>query len=306
MSWRSQANLRWLRAQAGISEAVNMDRYTTFGIGGPADFFVEAGTAVEMMEMIPCAAERGIPYLVLGAGTNLLVADRGVAGLVVRSVNRQHMISGDRVWAESGLKTMRLARLVAAAGLSGFEFGIGVPGSVGGAIYQNAGCWGTEVSDVLTEAYGFLPDGTLQAWPAAELGLGYRTSALRSGALRGGVVHSAWFQLRPDDSDAIRKRMAELTRERRRSQPIASLNCGSVFKNPPGDSAGRLVEAAGLKGAREGAAQISEMHANFIVNTGAARAEDVSRLIERAQTEVRDRFGVVLETEVERVGRWTG
>jgi UDP-N-acetylmuramate dehydrogenase len=285
-----------------------LDRHTSFAIGGPADFFVEARTTARLRQLVPEAARRGIPCFLLGAGTNLLVADAGIEGLVVRCMNRGFGIDGTRVWAEAGLKMLRLARLVADAALAGFEFGIGVPGSVGGAVYQNAGCWGVEFSSVLVEVAGFTPAGEPKTWKPAELQLGYRTSGLRYGSLHGSVVHTAWIELRPQDGAEVKRRMAELTRERVRTQPIKSMNCGSVFKNPEGDSAGRLLEAAGLKGAAEGAAQVSELHSNFIVNRGGARAEDVSRLIERARKAVRERFGIELEPEVELVGRggWAG
>jgi UDP-N-acetylmuramate dehydrogenase len=279
-------------------------RHTSFNIGGPADWFLEAGDVEHLERAVGGAAERGIPYLLLGAGTNLLVADAGVEGLVVRCVNREHEIEGARVRAGAGLKMMRLARLVADAGLVGFEFAIGVPGTVGGAVYQDAGCWGRELREVLVAAEGYVPGEGRASWAAAALGLGYRTSALREGPLRGALVTAATIELRPGDGAGARREMARLTAERNRIQPIKTKNCGSVFKNPPGDSAGRLVEAAGLKGAWAGGAQFSELHANFIVNHGAATAVDVRTLIERAIAAVRERLGVELEPEVELVGRF--
>jgi UDP-N-acetylmuramate dehydrogenase len=240
----------------------------------------------------------------LGAGTNLLIADRGVEGLVVRVVNREHSIDGTRVRAGAGLKMMRLARVVADANLRGFEFAIGVPGTVGGAIYQNAGCWGKEIREVLVEAQGHVPGSGVQTWKPADLNLAYRTSALRDGALHGALVVSATVQLERGDGEEAKHLMAKLTRERSETQPIKTKNCGSVFKNPPGDSAGRLVQAAGLKGAREGRAVVSQLHGNFIVNEGGATAAEVHRLIHRVMAEVKRRFGAQLEPEVEMVGRW--
>jgi UDP-N-acetylmuramate dehydrogenase len=213
-------------------------------------------------------------------------------------------VEGTRVRAEAGLKMMRLARIAADADLRGFEFAIGVPGTVGGAVYQNAGCWGKELREVLVEACGFMPGVGRQRWRPADLHLGYRTSALRDGALKGALVVDATIQLHRGDGEEAKSQMAKLTRERNETQPIKTKNCGSVFKNPTGDSAGRLVQAAGLKGTREGAAVISEMHGNFIVNEGGASAADVARLIERARIEVKRRFNVDLEAEVELVGRW--
>ena len=304
MSWRTKTNLAWLREQPGVKEDEPLASRTSFGIGGPADFLVELARAEAIEKAIDGCASRDIPYFLLGAGTNLLIADRGVEGLVVRVVNREHEIAGTRVRAAAGLKMMRLARIAADANLRGFEFAIGVPGTVGGAIYQNAGCWGKEIREVLVEVEGYMAGTGKQTWNAAALKLGYRTSALRDGALQGGLVLSATVHLARGDGEEARQMMAKLTRERNETQPIKTKNCGSVFKNPPGDSAGRLVQAAGLKGAREGAAVISTLHGNFIVNEGGAKASDVLRLIERVMAEVKRRFGIQIEPEVEMVGRW--
>jgi UDP-N-acetylmuramate dehydrogenase len=278
---------------------------TSFGIGGPAEFFLEAGKVDAIERAIDGCCERGIPYLLLGAGTNLLIADRGVEGLVLRVVNREHSIDGTRVRAGAGLKMMRLARAVADADLRGFEFAIGVPGSVGGAVYQDAGCWGKEIREVLVEAEGYQPGVGARTWSPGDLNLGYRTSALREGPLEGALVVSATVQLQRGSGEEARQLMAKLTRERNETQPIKTKNCGSVFKNPPGDSAGRLVQAAGLKGAREGNAVVSTLHGNFIVNEGGAKAADVRKLIDRVMAEVKLRFGKQLEPEVEMVGRWS-
>src|SRR5437879_1780084 len=247
MSWRSASNLAWLRGLPGVREKEPLDSRTSFGIGGPADFFVEPGRAEAIEKVIEGSRERGVPYFLLGAGTNLLIADAGIEGLVVRVVTRDHHIDGTRITASAGLKMMRLARIAADANLRGFEFAIGVPGSVGGAVYQNAGCWGKEIREVLVEVEGYVPGTGKQTWGPAALKLGYRTSALRDGALQGGLVLSATVHLARGDGEEARQMMAKLTRERNETQPIKTKNCGSVFKNPPGDSAGRLVQAAGLK-----------------------------------------------------------
>ncbi|MDQ6878635.1 MAG: UDP-N-acetylmuramate dehydrogenase [Candidatus Dormibacteraeota bacterium] len=304
MSWRSASNLAWLRGLSGIREKEPLASRTSFGIGGPADFFLELGRIDTIEKVLAGCRERAIPCLLLGAGTNLLVADAGVEGLVVRVITREHQVEGTRVRAAAGLKMMRLARIAADAGLRGFEFAIGVPGTVGGAVYQNAGCWGKELSEVLVEACGFIAGAGRQSWSPADLHLGYRTSALRDGGLKGALVVEVTIQLKRGDGKEATNLMAKLTRERNETQPIKTKNCGSVFKNPSGDSAGRLVQAAGLKGTREGAAVISALHGNFIINEGGATAADVARLIERARAEVRRRFNIDLEPEVELVGRW--
>src|SRR5881628_1479876 len=304
MSWRKRSTSDWLRALPGVTEDEPLATRTSFGIGGPAEFFVESGRVEAIERTIAGCVERDIPYLLLGAGTNLLIADAGVEGLVIRVVNRDHSIEGTRVRAGAGLKMMRLARLVADANLRGFEFAIGVPGTVGGAVYQDAGCWGKEIREVLVEVDGFVPGKGRQRWTAPALELGYRTSALRDGDLKGALVVSATVQLTRGDGEEAKQLMARLTRERSETQPIKTKNCGSVFKNPPGDSAGRLVQAGGLKGARKGNAAVSTLHGNFIVNEGGATAADVRRLIEHVMAEVKRRFGVQLEPEVEMVGRW--
>jgi UDP-N-acetylmuramate dehydrogenase len=304
MSWRTRSSLAWLRELPGVRADEPLASRTSFGIGGPAEFFLELGRPEAVEKAIEGCAERDIPYLLLGAGTNLLIADGGVEGLVIRVVNREHEIDGTRVRAGAGLKMMRLARIAADANLRGFEFAIGVPGTVGGAVYQNAGCWGKEIGEVLVEVEGFVPEGGRHKWTATDLKLGYRTSALRDGHLKGALVVSATVRLKQGDGEEARQLMAKLTRERNETQPIKTKNCGSVFKNPLGDSAGRLVQAGGLKGAREGAAVVSSLHGNFIVNEGGATAADVKRLIERVMAEVKRRFGIQLEPEVEMVGRW--
>ena len=295
MSWRSSANLAWLRSLSEVREQAPLARLTSFNIGGPADFLVETA---EPGPLLREARERGIPVRVIGAGTNLLIADEGMIGLVLRDVDRRFKREDERVFGGAGLKMMRLARLAADQDLVGMEFAIGIPGTVGGAVFQDAGCWGTEVREVLAEVEG--DEG--RRWKPEELELGYRTSAFRAGALAGELITGAWFTLRPGDGKAAKAQMAKWTAERRRTQPIDSKNCGSVFKNPPGDSAGRLVEAAGLKGARQGGAVISTKHANFIENTGGATAADVRQLIARAQVAVHEQFDVTLETEVEFIG----
>lgn len=286
-----------VEALRGVLRNHPLAKHTSFNIGGAADWFVETDDLAAVLGV-------DVPVRVIGAGTNLLVSDAGVEGLVARCVARRFEVQGARIRAEAGLKMMRLARIAADHDLTGFEWAIGVPGAVGGAVYQNAGCWGRELRDVLVEVEALTPAGELVTLTPDQVELGYRHSALRGGALRGHLVLAATVELAPGDGAASRRRMAEMTRERESTQPIKTKNCGSVFVNPPGDSAGRLVEAAGLKGASEGAAQVSTQHANFIVNQGGARAVDVWRLIERIRAAVRERFGVDLETEVERIGRW--
>lgn len=304
MSWRKGSNLTWLRALPGVRQGEPLAARTSFGIGGPAEFFAEMANPQAIEVALEGCRLRAIPYLLLGAGTNLLIADAGIEGLVIRVVNRDYEVEGTRVRAGAGLKMMRLARIVADAGLRGFEFAIGVPGTVGGAVYQNAGCWGKELREVLVEARGFQPGADRRTWSPKDLQLGYRTSALRDGPLHGSLVIDATIKLERGDGEEAKRLMAKLTNERNQTQPIKTKNCGSVFVNPPGDSAGRLVQAAGLKGTRQGAAVISQLHGNFIVNEGGATAADVAKLINHARAEVMRRFGIELVPEVELVGKW--
>jgi UDP-N-acetylmuramate dehydrogenase len=304
MTWRTKSKLAWLRALPGVEEDEPLASRTSFGIGGPADFFLELSKPQAIEKAIDDCKEREIPYFLLGAGTNLLIADGGMEGLVIRVVNREHEINGTVVRAGAGLKMMRLARIVADANLRGFEFAIGVPGSVGGAVYQNAGCWGRDIREVLVDVEGYVPGAGKKRWTPVDLKLDYRTSALRTGALKGALVVAATIQLERGDGEEAKRMMTKLSNDRNETQPIKTKNCGSVFKNPSGDSAGRLVQAAGLKGLREGKAVVSALHGNFIINEGGATAYDVRLLIERVQLEVKRRFNVQLEPEVELVGRW--
>ncbi|MGH7765706.1 MAG: UDP-N-acetylmuramate dehydrogenase, partial [Candidatus Dormibacteraceae bacterium] len=231
MSWRTKPKVAWLRELPGISEQEPLASRTSFGIGGPAEFFVELGRLDAIEKAIDGCRERDIPYLLLGAGTNLLIADDGVEGLVIRVVTRDHHIDGTRVRAAAGLKMMRLARIVADAGLGGFEFAIGVPGTVGGAVYQNAGCWGKEIREVLIEAEVYQPGTGARTMSPADLKLGYRTSGLREGSLKGALIISATLRLQRGDGEEAKRLMARLTKERNETQPIKTKNCGSVFKN---------------------------------------------------------------------------
>jgi len=305
MGWQSEDNLRWLGGLAGVMRDHPLARHTSLGVGGRADFLVEVTSTQVLLELVEACSGRGIPYLILGAGTNLLVADAGVEGLVMLCRARSHRIEGELLRADAGLRMMRLARISAQAGLTGLEWAVGVPGTVGGAVYQNAGCWGGDMSQVLERVQGWAPGLGLREWTASELELGYRTSALRSGSLSGAVVLSATLRLSPGDPEAAQARMAAFLLERRRTQPLKQRSCGSVFRNPDRDSAGRLIEAAGMRGEIEGGAAVSSQHANFIINRSGASAADVDRLIRRVQAAVLERIGVELEPEVERVGRWT-
>lgn len=294
-------------------DAVQVDRplarYTAFRIGGPAGLLTIVESAEVLRWAVTLAWEHGVPCRVLGSGSNVLVSDAGVAGLVVLNRARAvtffppqpagaHQVAG--VGVESGASFSTLARQCAARGLAGLEWAASIPGTVGGAVVGNAGAWGGDVASTLVQARVLEPGGAVSVWPVARLAYGYRTSALKRQESRA-VVLEAEFALHPGSREDLESRMAEMAARRKASQPPGA-TCGSVFQNPPGDYAGRLIEAAGLKGTRQGGAEISPLHANFIVNRGGATAADVKALIALACETVEARFGVRLVLEIELIG----
>ena len=273
-------------------------------VGGPADLLLVARDVPTFSAVVRGARAGGIPFLVLGRGSDVVMADAGYRGLVVLSRAEGWRIEGDRLTAEAGLPLARAAILTQRAGLSGLEFGLAIPGTVGGAVWANAGAHGADVAGVLESVTVLRTDGSEATEPAVALSLAYRDSRLKDRA--GDFVLTATFRLAPADAAVIKTRLDEIRRWRREHQPLSLPSAGSVFRNPPGDSAGRLVDACGLRGARLGGATISDKHANFIVNEGGATASDVRRLAERARTAVAARFGIDLAYEVQFVGDWSG
>ncbi|MFZ5822620.1 MAG: UDP-N-acetylmuramate dehydrogenase [Chloroflexota bacterium] len=295
-----------LRAAFGdrLQENVPLAPYTSARIGGPADALVTVSSADELAGTIARLWDMDVPYVLLGGGSNVLVSDRGLRGVAV--LNRAKAVrfdSGDkpRVRAEAGVVFANLARRCASHGLSGLEWAAAVPGTVGGAVYGNAGAFGGDMAGSLRQAE-MLSEAGRETWPVEKFGYGYRTSALKRGDLKG-IVLSAEFGLESSTKEAVSVKIAEFSARRKATQPPGA-SMGSMFKNPPGDFAGRLIEAAGLKGARIGAAEISPVHANFFINHGQTRAEDVHALVRLAQRTVAEKFGVTLELEIELVGDW--
>lgn len=286
-------------------------RFTTMRVGGPADLYCVAHNGFELRALARFARSRGIPYTVLGRGSNVVIADAGIRGLVIHDRAEGSRVDGERYAADAGLPMARAATETQSAGLSGLEFGLAIPGTVGGAVWANAGAHDAEVARVLESATLMRADGSEATLPVAELGLGYRESRLKQ-PIHDGVtppsppelVLSATFRLSSADPDTIKARLDEIRAWRRTHQPLGLPSAGSVFRNPPGDSAGRLVEAAGLKGFRIGGATVSEKHANFIVNDQRGTAADVRAVGEHARAEVERMFGVSLEFEIVFVGDW--
>lgn len=281
--------------------------HTTMRVGGPAELFVTVNTPAQLVAVVNLAHRAGVPTWVLGGGSNVIVSDAGVRGLViVNNCRAMRRHSCDVVWAESGANLARLARQTIHWQLSGLEWGVSVPGTVGGAVVGNAGAHGGCVADNLLRATLLLPDGRIAEWPAQRFHYGYRHSRLKE-LIRAGqptpVVLAAAFQLVPDDATAIEERAARFLAQRRASQPVEP-SAGSIFQNPPGDYAGRILEALGFKGRVQGDAMFSTVHANFIVNRGRATAADVVTLINQARQAVWTERGIELVPEVLFVGDW--
>ena len=277
-------------------------QFTSFRIGGPADLLLTVENESELMAAMALAHRHAVAAFCLGAGTNLLVSDRGIRGLVVRLGDGFNFIKINelQVRAGAGVAFGSLVEKVVARGLTGLEFGEGIPGTVGGGLVMNAGAFGGEMAKVVTCVHVVTIEGRVCALGKPEVGFAYRRTNLPAGF----TITQVDFELGEGDRDAMQGKVAELRAKRSARQPLGVPNAGSIFKNPPGNFAGRLLEGAGLKGTRMGGAAFSEQHANFIVNLGGARAAEVRGLIELARDKVRESSGVVLEPEVRLVGEW--
>ncbi len=280
-------------------------RFSTMRVGGPADLFAEARNLFELRGIVRFARSRDIPLFLIGRGSDLVISDRGIGGLVVLVRAAGVRVEDDRLVAEAGVQMAKTATESRKAGLSGLEFGLAIPGSVGGAVWANAGAHGADVGGVLRAALVVGADGEERSLGPDELGLAYRESALKhSQPGRPDVVLQATFALAPAEPDTIAERLADIRRWRQEHQPIGQKSAGSVFRNPAGDSAGRIIDELGLKERRLGGAMVSPLHANFIVNIGAATAADVRGLAELVRETVRRERGLELAYEVEFVGDW--
>ena len=294
MSWASLIDSGLVRTNVGL------DRITTYKLGGPAQMFAEISRISDLHQIASALHEDPVPLLVLGRGSNLVIADEGIAGVVIHLGDEFSRIEiSEMVHAGGGAGMPQVARAATRAGRLGLEFLVGIPGSVGGGVRQNAGCFGQEIVDVLANAvvYDF-GQGRSRIVDVTGLDLSYRHSGI--GPLE--LVIGANFQAEAGDPEVGDERIRAITRWRRDNQPGGTLNAGSVFKNPPGDSAGRIIEAVGLKGLAVGGASVSERHANFFVAMPGAKAIDVYRLVREVAARVERATGVVLETEIQFVG----
>jgi UDP-N-acetylmuramate dehydrogenase len=284
-------------------------RHTTMRVGGRADLLVTAHNAFELRALVRFARARDVPLTLLGRGSNVIVSDRGVRGLVVHVRAEATRIDGTTYRAESGTPMARAATETQRAGLSGLEFGLAIPGSVGGSVWANAGAHGSDVRAVLQSADILLQDGTEARLGVDDLALTYRDSRFkhRDPGASPEIVVAATFALRAADAAAIKANLDDIRRWRQAHQPLGLPSAGSTFRNPDsGPSAGELIDGAGLKGLRIGGAGVSEKHANFIITEAGTAAADVRRLVDHVRAVVRERSGVELRPEVEFVGEWDG
>jgi UDP-N-acetylenolpyruvoylglucosamine reductase len=292
----------WLPSYPGVREHEPLQPHSWYGIGGRARYFLELADDAALPELVGRLNGDQVPYLVIGAATNTLFATDELPGLTIKLSTARISIDGDAVSVSAGALMPKLAAETARAGRAGLEFAAGVPGTVGGSVFGNAGAFGGEVKDQLLHTEVVDPQGTRQTMTAAECAFAYRDSVFKRSRDRW-VITSATFATTREPPPAVRARLLEVQKHRRATQPIEQRSLGSTFKNPAGDSAGRLIDACGLKGLRIGGAQVSPKHANFIINLGGASADDVLALMAEMRDRVRARFGIELEPEIRVIGQ---
>ncbi|MGM0919813.1 MAG: UDP-N-acetylmuramate dehydrogenase [Bacillota bacterium] len=277
-------------------------KHTTIKIGGPAEIFVEPNSIEDLKKTMDTVTESGVPWRAIGRGSNLLVGDSGIKGVVIKlGKGLDHLeVDGDTITAGGGYSLIKLTTVISKQGLSGLQFAGGIPGSVGGAVYMNAGAHGSDMSKILVKAHILFEDGTMEWLTAEELDFSYRTSLLQK--KRPGICLEAVLKLENGNREEIVAELQKNKDYRRETQPWDHPNCGSVFRNPLPHYAGQLIQESGLKGYQIGGAKISELHGNFIVNTGNATAKDVLDLIDFVKKTIYEKHGVRMETEVEIVG----
>lgn len=280
---------------------VPMKEYTSIKIGGPADVMVFPKDADDLIAILKFASNKGFPVFVMGSGTNLLVRDNGIRGIVINLSDDFHEIvwtGDDKVTAGAGVRLMELANLCRDKGLSGLEFAVGIPGAIGGSVFMNAGAYGGEMKDVIEKIEAVDIKGKMHTFDKASLKFSYRKCELPADM----IITKVYLRLQKGSPDEIKKRMKECKDKRKAAQAINLPNAGSIFKNPQGSSAGMLMEESGLKGVKIGRAQISEAHGNYIVNLGHASARDVLALIAIARDKIFKIKGILLETEIKVIG----
>ncbi|MFV2062208.1 MAG: UDP-N-acetylmuramate dehydrogenase [Chloroflexota bacterium] len=298
-----------IQRRLGIKTVRNesLARFSTMRVGGRADLFAEVRNLFELRGIARFVSSRDIPLFLIGRGSDLVISDAGIPGLVVLVRAQGQRIEGQRLIAEAGLPMAKAATVTKEAGLTGLEFGLAIPGTVGGSVWANAGAHDSDVRARLVEASVIAPDGSEATFGPDELGMAYRETRLKHSAPGSPeVVTQATFELEPADPDLIASRLDDIRRWRQAHQPVGQKSAGSVFRNPDGQSAGRIIDELGLKQMRVGGAVVSAKHANFIVNGGEASASDVRRLAQEVRDVVRRERGLELEYEVQFVGDWDG
>ena len=280
-----------------------MKKHTTFRIGGPAEYLILPQTAEEIADVVKLCRQEEIPWYIVGNGSNLLVADEGVRGVVIQLLRNfnQIQVEGCQIRMQAGAQNAAVAKRALNASLTGFEFAAGIPGTIGGAVVMNAGAYGGEMKDILKEVTVLDQNGMIRTIPAEELELGYRTSII---ARKGYVVLEAVIVLKTGDPKEIKAAIDDLKEKRVTKQPLEYPSAGSTFKRPEGYFAGKLIMDAGLRGFSVGGAQISEKHCGFVINKGNATAKDVTELMDETKKIVMEKFGVALEPEVKRLGQF--
>ena len=280
-----------------------MSQHTTFKIGGPADYFLMPDKGEDVGRVIKICKEKEIPYFILGNGSNLLVGDGGYRGAVIQIYRNMSSVTveGNEITAQAGALLSAVAAAAKNASLTGFEFAGGIPGTIGGAVVMNAGAYGGEMKDVLTEVTVMNAEGEIFTLPTEELELGYRTSIIKTA---GYIVLEAKIRLKEGDPEVIRETMKDLTIRRTTKQPLEYPSAGSTFKRPEGYFAGKLIMDSGLAGYQVGGAQVSEKHCGFVINAGDATARDVRTLMDNVRDIVYKKYGVTLEPEVKFLGEF--
>lgn len=280
-----------------------MQKHTTFRVGGPADYFVMPETIEQVQKVVTLCKEEEIPYYIVGNGSNLLVSDKGYRGVIIQIGKRfgQIEVKENQITAQAGALLSAVANRALEAGLAGFEFAAGIPGSLGGACVMNAGAYGGEMKDVLLSVTVLTPEGEVLTIPREELELGYRTSIIEK---KHYLVLEAVIELQKGDPEEIKAVMDDLRQRRIDKQPLEYPSAGSTFKRPEGYFAGKLIQDADLKGFQVGGAQVSEKHAGFVINKNHATASDIYELMRQVSEKVEEESGVRLEPEVKRLGEF--
>lgn len=290
-----------LSLECSAERGVSMKNYTSFKVGGPAELFLSPEDAGQTAKLVRFCEKEDIPVFVLGKGSNVLVSDKGIKGTVIFTGKQCGITLTDEntVRAQSGASLAQLCSFALENSLSGLEFAYGIPGTVGGAVFMNAGAYGGEMKDVLINSEYVSPDGTSGELDNEAMQLSYRHSAYEDSGL---VITAASVRLTPGDPEQIKNTMHDIISRRRDKQPLEYPSAGSTFKRPEGHFAGTLIEQCGLKGVSVGGAQVSEKHAGFIINRGGATASDILSLIKHVQARVKAQTGVTLETEIRLIG----